>query len=392
MISRKLSFDHSALSTLSISLENVKHNIETIQTKIGLDTRLMAIVKASAYGTNIIVMAKALSEMGVDYFGVATVEEAITLRQSGIKDDIFVIHTPHFQLHHIPEWNLHLAISDKESLNILEEIASAKKIVVNVHIHVNTGMNRFGCRPENALDLAKAVHSSAWLDLAGVMSHFHSSDIPEKDEDSRNQIRLFDQVIDTIEKNGIEIRWKHLANSSAVCRFHLPQYNMVRVGIAMFGVHLTQVCQRALPLKLAVTLRAKIIDIKTCYRGETVSYEGTYTVSREKEVIGVLGIGYHDGLHRKYGNRAFCCVNGNLVPYIGNICMDFALVNLSDIKDVSVGDEVTIFGEDDSGYVLNPYMLAGEGGTCTHELLACLGPRIERKFIIKQNVQMPLCL
>lgn len=379
--------DLPALSTLDICLDSVWNNVQAIQSKLGNATRLMAIVKASAYGTDMITMTRALQAMGVDIFGVATVAEGVALRKSGVTSDLFVIHTPIFDLQHIPSWDLQTAISCPEAIETLEYVAGRNQKRVKVHLHVNTGMNRFGCHPEDAFSLAHRIHASPWLQLEGVMSHFHSSDIPENDDLSFKQVDLFDEVIRRIEKRGIPIPWKHIANSGAICRFNLSQYNMARVGIAMHGIHLSDACEKALPLDLAVTLRTKIIDIKSCRQGDTLSYEAAYTVKDPQERIGVLGIGYHDGLHRHYGKRGFCCLNGHLIPFVGNICMDFALINLSDVVSATIGDEVTIFGRDSSGRVISPRELSTAGETCAHELVACLGPRIKRVF--KSPTELP---
>lgn len=370
-------------SKLTIDTQKIERNIEIIREKLPPDNRIMAIVKASAYGTNMIGMTRALSSMGIDIFGVAHLEEAITLRRAGVEQDIFVIYVPEYHLHEIPKWNLQLAICERSSVEQLQKIAETERTKIKVHLHVNTGMSRFGCHPGEALDLACAIHSAPWLEFEGIMSHFHSSDIPEKDLSTYRQINTFDAVIESIEECGITIPWKHIANSSAVCRFHLPQYNMVRTGIGLYGVHLADCCAQALPLELALKLTTKIVDIKRCIRGQTVSYEASYTVNSDLEIIGALGIGYHDGLHRSYGNRSYCCVNGFPAPYVGNICMDFALINLTSVPVAQVGDEVTIFGEDSSGSTQYPHYLTSSAETNSHELLACIGPRVHREFLWK---------
>jgi Alr-MurF fusion protein len=373
-------------STLTIETNCIKENVDTIKKKLGSHTRIMGIVKASGYGTNMITMAKLLESVGVDILGVAHIDEAITLRKAGIKSDIFVIYAPKYHLQHVVDWNLQVAICDGDSLKELENIAVHKKKNVPVHLHVNTGMNRFGCSPKEALKLANFIHHSPWLTLEGIMSHFHSADLSASDHLSEQQIEIFDHVIAQIESQKIPLPWKHMANSSAASRFDLPQYNMARIGIGLYGAHLTKCCSKALPLKLALTLTTKIVDIKRCKQGETVSYEASYTVQDEEEIIGTLGIGYHDGLHRNYSNKASCCINGKLAPYIGNICMDFSLVNLTNIPDVSIGDEVTIFGHSPSGQLIEPRDLTALGKTNPHEMLACIGPRVHRQFIIDEYI------
>lgn len=373
------------LSTLTISTKSIEQNINTFRKKLGESTKLMAIIKASAYGTDMVTMGKVLLVIGIDLFGVAHVDEAITLRKAGFDNDIFVIYSPNYHVEYVVDYDLQVAVCDFDTILRLEEIARERQKIAKVHLHVNTGMNRFGCTPEDALTIAKYIHESRFLALEGIMSHFHSADVSAHDELSYQQVEVFKSVTRAIKNTGIPLPWRHMANTSAASRFHLEQCNMARIGIGMYGAHLSDCCSEALPLDLAVDLKSTIIDIRRCKKGETVSYEASYTVQGEEEIIGTLGIGYHDGIHRSYGNSASVCVNGVMAPYVGNICMDFSLINLTHVPTVKVGDVVTIFGRDPSGVVIEPRTFAASGQTNPHEMLACIGPRVHRHFIHFNN-------
>ncbi|MEC7839039.1 MAG: alanine racemase [Chlamydiota bacterium] len=367
----------TSTSRLIIDLEKISDNIQTLYSHLPKETEIMAVIKANAYGTDAITMAHYLQTKGISFFGVAYIEEAIHLRKNGIDNPIFVTHVPHFQLHEAAKWNIDIAISDRQALNILSK--NSKK--QNVHINVNTGMSRFGCPPEEAVNLAKLIENTKGITLAGIMSHFHSSDTPSADKASIEQIKILDNTISEIEKLGIFIRWKHLPNTSAVARFHLPQYNIARIGQGIYGIHLNEECRTALPLKIALTLESPIIDIRSYPKGATIGYGQTYTVKSESKKIGVLPIGYHDGIHRSYSNKGVCRVNGKFAPFVGNICMDYLLIDLTETPNVAIGDYATLFGCDSINNIISPNTFATLGNTISHELISCIGKRVKRIFV-----------
>jgi alanine racemase/UDP-N-acetylmuramoyl-tripeptide--D-alanyl-D-alanine ligase len=213
------------------------------------------------------------------------------------------------------------------------------------------------------------------------MTHFPSAEDPSTDAFTLQQIACFDRVIQEIQNAGIAVPWKHAANSSASIRFSLPQYNMVRIGLAIYGLYSSEAVKQAQELLLAVSLISHIVGINTCKKGETVSYGRTYTVKKEIERIATLPIGYFDGLHRNYSGKNVVMIRGKKAPMIGKICMDFMMVDVTHIPSASIGDTALIFGEDEQGQYLAPEDLAASGDSIVHELITCLGPRIPRIFI-----------
>lgn len=367
----------AAHTQLVVDLSAVERNVNSLRMRMPQQARLMAMLKAEGYGTNATAMARFLGGIGVDIFGLAYVDEAIRLRTEGITQPLFVTHAAPYEASLVVNYNLETAASDKIFIDALAAEASLHNKQINVHLHVNTGMNRFGCTPAEALALAKQIHSYPCLTLAGIMTHFPVADDPRHDAFTRSQIDSFEKVIDTIVAEGIPLPWRHAANSSATLRFDLPGFNMARVGLALYGLHVSKECKEASALECALTLTSRIIAINTCKVGETVSYGRTFTVKGKDRRIAVVPIGYHDGIHRRFSGKGHVIVRGQKASMVGRICMDFMMIDVTDIPDAACGDTVQIFG----GEAMEVETFAACGGTIAHEMIACLGPRIERVFI-----------
>lgn len=364
-----------------INLAAIQANLETLRLKMAKGTRIMVMVKALAYGTDEVRMAKFLETCGVDILGVSYVDEAVTLKRAGVRQAIFVINAAVYEVAKVVKWDLEVGVSDRALIDSLAQEAARQNRRIKVHLHIDTGMSRFGCRPEEAVELALRIKSLPSLQLEGIMTHFPSADNPSDDAFTLSQAQCFEQAIKAIEHAGIRSPWKHAANSSAAVRFHFPQFNMVRVGIAVYGLYSSEATKQALELRLALSLSSRIVGINICKTGETISYGRTYTVARDRQRIAVLPIGYFDGLHRNYSGKGHVIIRGQKAPMVGKICMDFMMVDVTDIPNAAVGDSVLIFGEDEFGHYLSPEDLANSGDSIIYELITCLGPRIQRIFV-----------
>lgn len=364
-----------------INLAAIQTNIDTIRNKLVPKTRIMVMVKALAYGTNDIRIGQFLISCGVDILGVSYVEEGVALKRAGIPQSLFVVNAATYEAAKVVKWDLEVGVSEKSLIAALASEAERSNKIVKVHLHVDTGMNRFGCRPEEALELAKQILSCPSLKLEGIMTHFACADSPAEDPFTLSQAQTFDQVIQELRTNGIKAPWNHASNSSAVMRFNFPQYNMVRIGLAAYGLYPSEAAKQSMELRLALSLVSHIVGINTCKAGETISYGRSYTVARETQRIAVLPIGYFDGLHRNYSGKAAVIIRGKKAPMVGKICMDFMMVDITDIPNAAIGDSVLIFGEDEHGHYLSPEELATSGDSIIYELVTCLGPRIQRIFV-----------
>lgn len=379
--------DSIATNQCFINLAAIRSNILMIRKKIGNQTRMMVIVKAFAYGTDEVRIGKFLATCGIDILGVSYVDEGVALKRAHAKQDIFVINAPLYEVAKVVKWDLEVGVSEKEFIFALAKEAEKQNKKIKVHLHVDTGMSRFGCRPEEALNLAQLIKTFPSLILEGLMTHFACSDNPQDDPFTLEQSQRFDTVIQNLKQHGITVPWTHACNSSAVMRFNFPQYNMIRIGLAVYGLYCSEAARQALPLRLSISLVSRIVGINICKAGDTISYGRSYRVERNQQKIAVLPIGYFDGLHRNYSGKGFVVIRGQKAPMVGKICMDFMMVDVTEIENASIGDSVLIFGEDEYGQYLPPENLALQGDSIVHELITCLGPRIQRIFIEEEANQ-----
>ncbi len=379
-------FFNDSLTTnqCSINLDAIENNIALLRDKLPTGTRLMIMVKAFAYGTGELQLAKFLSERNIDILGVSNVDEGVALKKEGVQQAIFVIHAAPFEAAKIVKWGLEVGVSDNIMIDKLNAEAKLRSQTIKVHLHVDTGMGRFGCRPEEAADLGRAIASSSHLEFEGIMTHFPSADDPKEDPFTLQQSKKLDNIIDELAQEEITMKWRHASNSSASLRFNFPQYNMVRIGLALYGLRASD-APHPFDLRLALSLTSRIVGINTCKAGDTISYGRSYTVNQAEQRIAMLPLGYFDGLHRNYSNKGYVMIRGAKAPIVGKICMDFMMVDITHIPYASIGDPVLIFGEDEFGQYLPAEEFAKNGNSIVHELITCLGPRIQRVFIHEEK-------
>lgn len=371
---------------LTVNFAAIQSNIEAIRSRLPPETKFMAMVKAQGYGTDSVLLAKFLVSCNVDILGVANVDEGMALRDAGITQAVFVINAAPYEADKIVKFDLEVAVSDVAFAETLSREGKLQDKKVKVHLHVDTGMSRFGCRPEESLPLARTIHSLPFLILHGVMTHFACAEKPEEDSFTHAQAKTLNEIIRSFNKVGIDPPHKHAMNSSAAIRFQFPQFNMVRIGLSLFGIHPSAATSELLELRPALTLTSKIVGLNTCKEGESISYGKTYTVKQDRELIAVLPLGYFDGLHRRYSGKGILRIRGYPAPMVGTICMDFMMVDVTHIPDIRIGEDVLIFGEDNNGYTVPPESFAENADSNVYELITCLGPRIQRVFINEEKI------
>lgn len=354
---------------LTIDLSSVTHNIQ----KIKGSSKIMAMVKANAYGTDGAILSKFLESVGVTLLGVAHPDEAIILRKKGVKQEIFVINAALDEVSKLATWQFQVGISTQEMIVSLDCAAKERGVTLKVHLHVDTGMSRLGCHPRQVVTLAKSIKNHQNLHFEGIMTHFACADIFEEDAFTFSQIEYFRTSVKELEKNGLLPPYIHSANSSAALRKLFPEGNLIRIGLALYGLGGNS-------LHPALSLTSRIVGINLCKKGDTISYGRNYVIEKESAKIAVVPLGYFDGLHRHYSGRGKVLVRGQKAAMVGTICMDFMMIDVTGIEDVEVGDPVLIFGKDAHGNVNSIEEFAADVGTCAHELITCLGPRIQRLF------------
>ena len=369
-----------------INLAAIRTNIELLRSHLGPQTRIMVMVKALAYGTDDVRISFFLESCGVDILGVSYVNEAVLLRQMGVGSALFAIHASESEMRKAAHWNVEIGVSSLQQLEAAEEAARHYGRPIKVHLHVDTGMKRFGCRPDEALFLARAIGHSPHLILEGLFTHFPSADDPAQDEFTRSQAAALTEVLRTLTEAGLRPAYTHACSSAAAIRFGFEQFNMVRIGLATYGFHTSQASAHLLELRPALSLITRISGFNDAVAGDTVSYGRTHTIATPTARLAVLPIGYYDGLHRAYSGKGSVLIRGKAAPMVGRICMDYMMVDVSEIPEAAVGDSALIFGEDERGSYLSPEGLASAGGSIVHELMTCLGPRVQRLFIYDESL------
>jgi alanine racemase len=333
---------------VEIDLGALSYNVQQLVRFLSSRTQLMAVVKADAYGHGAVTVAQTVLEAGAKLLGVATVPEGIQLREGGIKAPILILgaaNTPE-QIHAIAHWKLQPTLcSPKQALvfsNILEEIKYTSP--VPVHIKLDTGMSRLGTNWRQAAEFVQLVNNLPHLSLASIYSHFATADDPDPTV-MQEQHRRFEEAIAQIKATGINPPCLHLANSAATLTNPALHYDIVRVGLAVYGLHPAPHLQKKIKLHPVLQLKARVTQVKTIAAGTGVSYGHQFIAPREMR-IAVVGIGYADGVPRNLSNNMHVLIRGQRVPQIGTITMDQLMLDVSSLPDIQEGEIVTLLGQE----------------------------------------------
>ncbi|QNM05558.1 alanine racemase [Qiania dongpingensis] len=363
-----------------IDLDAIYGNVKALKENTRKGTRICAVIKADGYGHGAVPIARKLKGLA-DYFAVATAEEAFNLRYHQIEEPILVLgYVPEDAYERAVMEEIRLTVYTYEMAERLSEAAKRCGKQAFIHIKLETGMNRIGFRPgEEALSQAEAMSRLPGIMLEGIFSHFARAD--EKDKSyAERQYRIFDGFVSALKKRGVEIPLKHMGNSAAI--IDLPQFDvdMVRAGIALYGMYPSnEVDRRRVGLTPALRLTARVIFIKEIEPGETVGYGGTYTAQRRMK-IATIPIGYGDGYPRNLSNRGYVLLDGKKAPITGRVCMDQLMVDVTDVPEVRQGDEAVLVGRDGE-QMISVEELAELAGTFNYEFVCDLGKRIPRIYL-----------
>ena len=369
---------------LEINLSYLKNNIESIKSIISDDLDIIAVVKANGYGLGALNIAKYLASIGIKYFAVATLEEALELRIRGnIKEDIIILSwTAPSEKETLIKYDLTQSLIDFEYAKKLNELPG----VVKCHIKIDTGMNRFG-QTVNDIENIREIYTYKNLKVLGIYSHLcRVREFGEEpDNYTKMQIENFNITIEQLEKEGINVGLKHIMNSFGILRFNDKKYDLVRPGLLMYGVSPDPNNQEIDKLldennfKPVASLKCKVMTIKTIEEGEKVGYNSKF-IAQEKTKIATISIGYADGLSFASSRNEFrVIIKGYLCPVIGNVCMDNTIVKIPLDSDIQEGDIATLFGyADDGDEHLNHKEFLTKSGAPIGETFARLGQRITR--------------
>ena len=358
-------------TVLEINLDAVSHNLNEFRRHLDQGTRIMAMVKAFAYGAGPSEISALLEYHLVSYLGVAYADEGVELRNAGVSLPVMVMNPDPSAAELIIKYSLEPVIYSFESLEKFTSVASRHGLInYPVHIKIDSGMHRLGFMPEDIDILANRIKNTECIRVISVFSHLAASEDPVLDDFSNRQVAFFIKAAEQI-KEAIGYPFlRHILNSSGIARFPQYKFEMVRLGIGMYGVGYFE----GLNLRTAGRFKTRISQIKSINAGEPVGY-GCTDVSDYERIIAVLPVGYADGLNRKLGNR-----NGNLyikgvrVPIIGNVCMDMCMADVTGLN-AETGDEAEVFGEN-----ISIAEIAEKCQTIPYEILTTIPGRVKRVF------------
>ncbi|MEM7771786.1 MAG: alanine racemase [Cyanobacteria bacterium P01_A01_bin.37] len=332
---------------VEIDLEALQHNVQQLTQHIGPQTALMAVVKADAYGHGAIAIADAALAAGARWLGVATVPEGVELREAGLTAPILImgaVNSPE-EMAAISRWRLQpTLVSPKQALVFSEVLGRQRAEALPVHLKIDTGMSRLGFAWQQAAEFVQFVRRLPHLQIHSVYSHLATADDPDPTV-MRQQHQRYEKVLSQINALNIALPKRHLANSAATLTDSALHYDMVRVGLALYGFYPAEHLQSSLSLRPVMQVKARITHLKDIQPGTGVSYGHTFIAERPMR-IAVVGIGYADGVPRALSNRMKIMVHGQLAPQIGNITMDQLMLDVTQISNLQEGSVVTLLGQD----------------------------------------------
>jgi alanine racemase len=359
-----------------IDLDAITANLSTIRAAIGPSKRIMAIVKANAYGHEAIPIGWHLASQGVDLLGVGDSQEAIELRRAGISIPILVLGAiVSGELSDVVANDIAVTVHSSERVRVLEREARRARRPVSVHLKVDTGMARLGCKPASALELARLVHSCDHLRFDGICTHFSSVGLGD-DGFTDRQIRTFNRVVGEIERAGIPVPHRHAAASAAILSGIASHLDMVRPGLSLYGIGPTPALQAG--LTPALSLKTQVIFLKDCPAQTPVGYNRTH-VTPQRTRVATLPVGYNDGYPFRLGGRGQVIVRGRKCSVIGRVSMDYLTIDVGHVPGVSVGDEVILIGSSGRENI-TATDLAEQCGTIPYEILTRIGRRVTRVY------------
>lgn len=369
----------SYLSWLEIDLEAIRHNYRFMRSRLKPGTELFAVIKADAYGHGAVPVGRAMEAEGAPVLCVARGEEALELRDGGLTAPILVLGPPlESQPRLFAGMNTAAVVSCREHIEFVAAAARTAGERLRVHLKVDVGMGRVGVRPESAVEFARTISSLPELELDGVMTHFPCAD-GEPRSLTEHQIRAFSEVCNQLAQSGYRPRWRHCANSAAILQFPEAHLDAARAGIVLYGINPSiDMPRHDDDLHPAMTLKSRIVLLKTVPPGTGLSYGHTFHTTRET-VVATVPLGYADGYPRHASNSADMIVRGRCVPQVGRVCMDLLLLDVTDVPEVLLGDEVVAFGR--AGQLtLRAEDVAARFGSIGYELTTRIGKRLQKFY------------
>jgi alanine racemase len=371
-----------------IDLNALRSNLDQLRGLIRGEADILGVVKADAYGHGAVEIAKELEAAGMKLLGVATTEEGIELRASGVSLPILVLAGSYQEeFGKVLENHLCPVVFDLQMARSLDSMAKKAGQPIRVHLKVDTGMNRLGIPWREWEPALKVLQSLKNLQVEGLMSHFSAAESfhPDDQAFTAEQRQRFQACLDSARKMGIQPRYIHLANSAAATLQGPARLNLVRPGLMLYGLHPSPALRDLVPLRPVLRWKTAILSLKRVCAGDPVSYGRTYTCQKDS-LVAVLPVGYADGYSRALSNRGEVLVRGKRAKIAGRVCMDLTMADVSAIPGVQAGDEVVLLGRQGSEEVSAAEM-AGWMETIPYEVLCAIGRRVPRVYQKKIPLQ-----
>ncbi len=357
---------------VEVNLAAIEGNARALVTST--DAQLMAVVKANGYGHGAVETARAAARGGATWFGVARPEEALELRDSGIEDPILVLGpAPRDSLEQLVAHEISITVCDVDHIEFAARAAKTQGSIAKAHLKIDTGMSRLGAAPNDAASLARRLLNDDSISFEGVFTHFARADEPEAPT-SREQLERFNDVLTQFDAGDLRPPIVHAANSAATLMLPEAHFDMVRVGIALYGLQPSTEWSLPGEFQPALQWKSQLSRVRTLPAGSGVSYGHDY-VTKTEERIGTIPVGYGDGLRRTGGIQVL--VGGERVSVVGRVCMDLSMVQLDSIPEADVGDEVVLIGHQ-GGAAISAEQAADYWGTINYEVTCSIARRVPR--------------
>ena len=356
-------------TVLEINLNNFEHNVNQIKKYVGDGVNIMPVIKAAGYGTYINKVLDVINNFNI--VAVAVVDEAIELRNLGYKNEIFVLNQPYTEeIEKIVKNNITIGMS---SIGFLEDLGSQTE-EVKIHIEIGTGMGRTGINPSRVEEYINEVKKYPNVKIEGMYTHLSSADIDF--EYTEKQLNSFARAVNTAKEILGDLRYIHCSASNGILNFPNSYYNMVRPGLILYGYDSCEGATEKLDLKPICKFKSKITFLKEVEANTSIGYSRSYITDRKTKVA-TIPIGYADGLRRALSNKGEVVIRGKRVPIIGSVCMDSFMVDVTDVEDVSAGDEVYVWDNEN----ITVDEIAKICGTINYEIICTISSRVPRIFV-----------
>ncbi len=372
-------------SFVEVDTASLRHNFSAVKRIVPKDAHIMVVVKANAYGAGAIKASEIFLQEGANYLGVATLDEALELRSHFSKTPILILgYSPNANASMLIDNDLSAMIFSLEQAEVFSQMALKSQKRLKIHLKIDTGMHRLGLEPNfKSIEIIKKIRALKGLEVEGIFTHLSNADARIKTH-AKNQMKTFNAFLEQLLDQKIEFQYRHAYNSAGIlslCNGNENRLlNLYRPGIMLYGFYPSNGMKETCPtiLKNVISLKAQIVQIRSVKKGEFIGY-GEHFYTNEETLVGVLALGYADGLMRALGNRIQVAINNQLAPLIGKVCMDQCFVKLNNIE-AKEGDEVILFG-DKSAKANDASEIAALLNTIPYETISTLSKRLERVYI-----------